>query len=205
MAALTCSHYARVYCLFSGTNRAPNTVRAGSNALPQQSCSQYSPCMLKRALSGALPPPIVIPPQSNRDPTTVYHSLRSRALLPPIVIPPQSNRDPTTVYRSLCSTRKRLHPDRTHVRTTMLIRGPVGGPPGPPLPLISIVKPKRGVGSHVEKGWDPPGSHQVPRNPIWVPRRGGLGPTRSHETRFGSHVEESWDPPGPTKPDLGPT
>ena len=25
---------------------------------------------------------------------------------------------------------------------------------GPPLTLISIVKPKRGVGSHVEKGWD---------------------------------------------------
>ena len=56
---------------------------------------------------------------------------------------------------------------------------------GPPLTLISIVKPKRGVGSHVEKGWDPP------------------GPTASHRTRFGSHVEKSWDPPGPTEPDLG--
>ena len=58
---------------------------------------------------------------------------------------------------------------------------------GPPLTLISIVKPKRGVGSHVEKGWDPP------------------GPTAPHRTRFGSHVEKSWDPPGPTEPDLGPT
>ena len=58
---------------------------------------------------------------------------------------------------------------------------------GPPLTLISIVKPKRGVGSHVEKGWDPP------------------GPTASHRARFGSHVEKSWDPPGPTEPDLGPT
>ena len=58
---------------------------------------------------------------------------------------------------------------------------------GPPLTLISIVKPKRGVGSHVEKGWDPP------------------GPTASHRTRFGSHVEKSWDPPGPTEPNLGPT
>ena len=44
---------------------------------------------------------------------------------------------------------------------------------GPPLTLISIVKPKRGVGSHVEKGWDPP------------------GPTASHRTRFGSHVEDA--------------
>ena len=59
---------------------------------------------------------------------------------------------------------------------------------GPPLTLISIVKPKRGVGSHVEKGWDP---HDPP------------GPTASHRTR--SHVEKSWDPPGPTEPDLGPT
>ena len=58
---------------------------------------------------------------------------------------------------------------------------------GPPLTLISIVKPKRGVGSHVEKGWDPP------------------GPTASHRTRFGSHVEKSWDPPGPTEPNVGPT
>ena len=58
---------------------------------------------------------------------------------------------------------------------------------GPPLTLISIVKPKRGVGSHVEKGWDP------------------SGPTTSHRTRFGSHVEKSWDPPGPTEPNLGPT
>ena len=58
---------------------------------------------------------------------------------------------------------------------------------GPPLTLISIVKPKRGVGSHVEKGWDPP------------------GPTASHRIRFGSHVEKSWDPPGPTEPNLGPT
>ena len=58
---------------------------------------------------------------------------------------------------------------------------------GPPLTLISIVKPKRGVGSHVEKGWDPP------------------GPTAPHRTRFGSHVEKSWDPPDPTEPDLGPT
>ena len=58
---------------------------------------------------------------------------------------------------------------------------------GPPLTLFSIVKPKRGVGSHVEKGWDPP------------------GPTAPHRTRFGSHVEKSWDPPGPTEPDLGPT
>ena len=56
---------------------------------------------------------------------------------------------------------------------------------GPPLTLISIVKPKRGVGSHVEKGWDPP------------------GPTASHRARFGSHVEKSWDPPGPTEPDFG--
>ena len=56
----------------------------------------------------------------------------------------------------------------------------------PPLTLISIVKPKRGVGSHVEKGWDPP------------------GPTASHRARFGSHIEKSWDPPGPTEPDLGP-
>ena len=56
---------------------------------------------------------------------------------------------------------------------------------GPPLTLISIVKPKRGVGSHVEKGWDPP------------------GPTASHRTRFGSHVEKSWDPPGPTEPNFG--
>ena len=56
---------------------------------------------------------------------------------------------------------------------------------GPPLTLISIVKPKRGVGSHVEKGWDPP------------------GPTASHRARFGSHVKKSWDPP--TEPDLGPT
>ena len=55
---------------------------------------------------------------------------------------------------------------------------------GPPLTLVSIVKPKRGVGSHVEKGWVPP------------------GPTASHRTRFGSHVEKSWDPPGPTEPDL---
>ena len=47
--------------------------------------------------------------------------------------------------------------------------------------------PKRGVGSHVEKGWDPP------------------GPTAFHRTRFGSHVEKSWDPPGPTEPNLGPT
>ena len=49
---------------------------------------------------------------------------------------------------------------------------------GPPLTLISIVKPKRGVGSHVEKGWDPPG-----------PTEPNLGPT----------VEKSSDPPGPTK------
>ena len=56
---------------------------------------------------------------------------------------------------------------------------------GPPLTLISIVKPKRGVGSHVEKGWDPP------------------GPTASHRARFGSHVKKSWDPH--TEPDLGPT
>ena len=47
---------------------------------------------------------------------------------------------------------------------------------GPRLTLIRIVKPKRGVGSHVEKGWDPP------------------GPTASHRTGFGSHVEKSWGP-----------
>ena len=50
---------------------------------------------------------------------------------------------------------------------------------------ISIVKPKRGVGSHVEKGWDP------------------AGPTASHRTRFAPQVEKSWDLPGPTGPDLG--
>ena len=58
---------------------------------------------------------------------------------------------------------------------------------GPLLTLISIVKPKRGVGSHVEKGWDP------------------SGPTTSHRTRFGSHVEKSWGSPDPTEPNLGPT
>ena len=52
---------------------------------------------------------------------------------------------------------------------------------GPLLTLISIVNPKRGVGSQVEKGWDP------------------SGPTASHRTRFGIHVEKSWDPPGPIK------
>ena len=44
---------------------------------------------------------------------------------------------------------------------------------GPLLTLISIVNPQRGVGSHVEKGWDP------------------SGPTASHRTRFGIHVEKS--------------
>ena len=39
---------------------------------------------------------------------------------------------------------------------------------GPLLTLISIVNPQRGVGSHVEKGWDP------------------SGPTASHRTRLGS-------------------
>ena len=58
---------------------------------------------------------------------------------------------------------------------------------GPLLTLISIVNPKRSVGSHIEKGWDSPGS------------------TVSHRTRFGSHIEKSWDPPGPTEPNLGPT
>ena len=58
---------------------------------------------------------------------------------------------------------------------------------GPLLTLISIVNPKWGVGSHVEKGWDL------------------SGPTTSPRSRFGSHVEKSWDPPGPTEPNLGPT
>ena len=55
---------------------------------------------------------------------------------------------------------------------------------GPPLTLISIVKPKRGVGSHVEKGWDPSGPTHVPPNPIWVPRREELGPTGSDQVRI---------------------
>ena len=54
-------HLSEHYCLFSGTNRAPNTVHVGSNALPPQSCSQYSPCIGSSALARALPPPIVIP------------------------------------------------------------------------------------------------------------------------------------------------
>ena len=52
---------------------------------------------------------------------------------------------------------------------------------GPPLTLISIVKPKQGVGSHV-------GSHRVPPNPIWVPRREELGPTGSHQVRIGTNA-----------------
>ena len=52
---------------------------------------------------------------------------------------------------------------------------------GPPLTLISIVKPKRGVGSHVE---------------IWVPRREELGPTGSHRAQFGSHRSEELGPTG---------
>ena len=60
---------------------------------------------------------------------------------------------------------------------------------GPLFALISIVKPKRGVGSHIEKGWDPP-------NPIWVLHREELGPT---EPNMGPTVEKSSDPPGPTK------
>ena len=76
------------------------------------------------------------------------------------------------------------HTGWTHTWTTTL-KGSENGYHGGG--LISIVKPKRGVGSHVEKGWDPP------------------GPTASHRTRFGSHVEKSWDPPGPTEPNLGPT
>ena len=67
---------------------------------------------------------------------------------------------------------------------------------GPPLTLISIVKPKRGVGSHVEKGWGPTGSHRVPPNPIWVPRREELGPTGSHRAQFGSHRREELGPTG---------
>ena len=61
---------------------------------------------------------------------------------------------------------------------------------GFPLTLISIViiKPKRGVGSHIEKGWD------------------SSGPTASLRTRFGSHIEKSWVPPSPIwVPDLGPS
>ena len=43
----------------------------------------------------------------------------------------------------------------THTWTTTP-KGSENGYHGPPLTLISIVKRKRGVGSHVEKGWDPP-------------------------------------------------
>ena len=66
---------------------------------------------------------------------------------------------------------------------------------GPPLTLISIVKPKRGVGSHVEKGWDPPGptaSHRA-RFGSHVEE---LGPTGSHRARFGSHRREELGPTG---------
>ena len=76
------------------------------------------------------------------------------------------------------------HTEWTHTWTTMRKGSGNGFFMGPPLP-ISIVKPKRGVGSHVEKGWDP------------------AGPTASHRTRFASQVEKSWDLPGPTGPDLG--
>ena len=62
---------------------------------------------------------------------------------------------------------------------------------GPPLTLISIVKPKRGVGSHVEKG----GTHRVPPRPT----EPDLGPTRPTEPNLGPTVEKSSDPPGPTK------
>ena len=44
---------------------------------------------------------------------------------------------------------------------------------GSSLTLISIVKPKRRRGSHIEKGWDP------------------SAPAAPHRTRFGSHIDPS--------------
>ena len=59
-----------------------------------------------------------------------------------------------------------------------MLKGSENGHHGLPLTLIWIVKPKRGVGSYVEKGFDPPG-----------PTEPDLGPT----------VEKSSDPLVPTK------
>ena len=42
----------------------------------------------------------------------------------------------------------------------------------------------------------PTGSHRVPPNPIWVPRREELGPTGSHRAQFGSHRREELGPTG---------
>ena len=61
---------------------------------------------------------------------------------------------------------------------------------GPPFTPISVLKPKRGVGSHVER-LGPTGSHRVPPK---VPRREELGLTGSHRARFGSHRREELGP-----------
>ena len=70
---------------------------------------------------------------------------------------------------------------------------------GPPLTLISIVKPKQGVGVPRREGLGPTGSHRVPPSPIWVPRREELDPPGPTEPDLGPTVEKSSDPPGPTK------
>ena len=68
---------------------------------------------------------------------------------------------------------------------------------GPPFTLISIVKPKRGVERRVPRreGLGPTRSHRVPPNPVRVPRREELG-TGSHRARFGSHRRKELGPTG---------
>ena len=67
---------------------------------------------------------------------------------------------------------------------------------GPLLTLISIVNPQRGVGSHVEKGWDPSGPTASHRTRFGIPRREEPGPTGSHRAQFGSHRREELGPTG---------
>ena len=68
-----------------------------------------------------------------------------------------------------------------------MLKGSENGYYAASLTLISIViiKLKRGVGSHIEKGWDSP-------NSIWVSYREELGPT---ESDLGPSVEKSSEPP----------
>ena len=69
---------------------------------------------------------------------------------------------------------------------------------GPPLTLISIVKPKQSVGSQVEKGWDPPGPTARPTEPDLPPGPTEPGPTVESSDTQGStkyvsgHVQGWW-------------